>query len=306
MGRAAEAAREARRALTLARELRHPVGELLALAELSLGAYYAGDHDEAVRLARQAGQITAGTPGHAARGCSSVLTIVLAGAGDLAEAARVGAAGLARARDAGDLYHQAGLLPRIAELDLRAGRTGDAAAHLREGLRIAVRTGNWYQLFPCISQCGELCAATGRAAEALTLWAARAAVDRRGGLADPPWFVPGWEEQIRQARQALGPDRARAAEDRGAAMSLATAAEYALMLTDPGPPQPAAPGSGQLSARERELVTLVAQGRTNAQIAAQLHISVHTVRSHLDRIRDKTGCHRRTDLTRLALSARLV
>ena len=51
---------------------------------------------------------------------------------------------------------------------------------------------------------------------------------------------------------------------------------------------------------------LVAQGRTNAQIAAQLHISIRTVGSHLDRIRDKTGCRRRADLTRLALSAGLV
>ena len=33
-------------------------------------------------------------------------------------------------------------------------------------------------------------------------------------------------------------------------------------------------GPGKLSARERELVTLVAQGRTNAQIAVELHISV--------------------------------
>ena len=85
-------------------------------------------------------------------------------------------------------------------------------------------------------------------------------------------------------------------------MSLPTGVEYALMLTDPGPPQSAAPGSAPLSARERELVTLVAQGRTNAQIAAQLYISVRTVSSHLDRIRDKTGCRRRADLTRLALS----
>ena len=89
-------------------------------------------------------------------------------------------------------------------------------------------------------------------------------------------------------------------------MCLATAAEYALMLTDPGPPQPAAPGSAQLSARERELVTLVARGRTNAQIAAQLYISARTVSSHLDRIRDKTGCRRRVDLTRLALTMGLV
>ncbi|HEY2521385.1 MAG TPA: hypothetical protein VGJ19_14835 [Streptosporangiaceae bacterium] len=34
--------------------------------------------------------------------------------------------------------------------------------------------------------------------------------------------------------------------------------------------------------------------------------AVRTVRSHLDRIRDKTGCRRRADLTRLALEAGLV
>jgi DNA-binding CsgD family transcriptional regulator len=56
-----------------------------------------------------------------------------------------------------------------------------------------------------------------------------------------------------------------------------------------------------LSPREQELVALVAQGHTDAQIAGDLHISVSTVRSHLDRIRDKTSCRRRADLTRLAL-----
>ena len=54
------------------------------------------------------------------------------------------------------------------------------------------------------------------------------------------------------------------------------------------------------------VLALVAQGHTDAQIAAQLYISVRTVSSHLDRIRDKTGCRRRADLTRLALSAGLV
>ena len=44
----------------------------------------------------------------------------------------------------------------------------------------------------------------------------------------------------------------------------------------------------------------------DAQIAAELYISVRTVSSHLDRIRDKTGCRRRADLTRLALSDGLV
>jgi DNA-binding NarL/FixJ family response regulator len=78
-----------------------------------------------------------------------------------------------------------------------------------------------------------------------------------------------------------------------------------LSETASAPGKAHAPGK-LLSSRERELVILVAQGHTNAQIAEQLHISVRTVASHLDRIRDKTGYRRRADLTRLALEANLV
>ena len=191
-------------------------------------------------------------------------------------------------------------------MDVRAGRTGDAAAHLREGLQIAVRTGGWWELRNGLYCCGYCAPRPGAPPRPLTLWAAHAS--HRPAAGAP--ICPGSERlpggAAAPARQALGPGRARAAEDRGAAMSLATAAEYALMLTAPGPPQPAAPDPGKLSARERELVTLVAQGRTNAQIAAELYISVRTVGSHLDRIRDKTGCRRRADLTRLALTTGLV
>jgi DNA-binding CsgD family transcriptional regulator len=77
------------------------------------------------------------------------------------------------------------------------------------------------------------------------------------------------------------------------------------MLTAPAAQQAPPDGLAALSARERELVTLVARGRTDAQIAAELYISVSTVRTHLDRIRDKTGCRRRADLTRLALQTDL-
>jgi DNA-binding CsgD family transcriptional regulator len=153
--------------------------------------------------------------------------------------------------------------------------------------------------------CGHLCAQTGRHAEAVTVWAAMAAISEHEGYAHVVPDTRLRQAPLRRTRQALGPAWARTAEARGAAMSLATAAEYALMLITPGPPTPAS-GPGKLSAREQELVTLVAQGCTDIQIAAQLHISVRTVSSHLDRIRDKTGCRSRADLTRLALSAGFV
>jgi DNA-binding CsgD family transcriptional regulator len=192
-------------------------------------------------------------------------------------------------------------------LELEAGRLQDAAAHLRESLQLATRTGHWTEIGNALDGCGLLCAATGRPAEAVTVWAARAALLRHPKIPDWPLEARLRREPLRRARQALGPDRARTAEERGAAMSIAAAAEYALLLTDPGPPRPTAtPEPGKLSARERELVILVARGRTDAQIAAQLYISVRTVRSHLDRIRDKTGCRRRAELTRLALTAALI
>jgi DNA-binding NarL/FixJ family response regulator len=53
--------------------------------------------------------------------------------------------------------------------------------------------------------------------------------------------------------------------------------------------------------RERQILELVATGATDREIASKLKISEHTVHSHLDRLRSKTGSHRRADLTRLAL-----
>jgi len=55
-----------------------------------------------------------------------------------------------------------------------------------------------------------------------------------------------------------------------------------------------------LARREREVVRLVAAGRTDAEIAADLGIAMSTVRSHLDRIGQKTGARRRPAIVRLA------
>lgn len=64
------------------------------------------------------------------------------------------------------------------------------------------------------------------------------------------------------------------------------------------------PQRSALSVREREVLSLVATGLTDQEIARSLAISATTVRSHLERIRDKTGRRRRADLTRLALEQR--
>jgi non-specific serine/threonine protein kinase len=305
LGRYAEAIEEGRRALVTAREVACPRAEVQALGNMSQALAGTGDLDQAVQLAQQAAQVTAGVPGLLARWASANVAWALTETGDLAGARAALQAALARSRDAGDLWNLIGVLSGLALLDLAAGRPRDAAANLRESVQFCTRSGDWEGFVEPQECCALLCAATGRPAEAVTLWAAAAACRQQQQVTDWPADARRREDPLRRARQALGPGATRVAEERGAAMSAETAAAYALLLTDPDP-QPPARGPGKLSARERELVTLVAQGRTDAQIAAELVISIRTVRSHLDRIRDKTGCRRRADLTRLALSAGLV
>jgi DNA-binding NarL/FixJ family response regulator len=61
-----------------------------------------------------------------------------------------------------------------------------------------------------------------------------------------------------------------------------------------------------LSDRERQVLALLADGERDQDIATALSISVRTVRSHLDRIREKTGRRRRPELTRLAIEKGIV
>jgi DNA-binding CsgD family transcriptional regulator/tetratricopeptide (TPR) repeat protein len=310
MGRVAEAADDARRSMDVARQTGYQGLEAIALTCLSTVAWRAGDRDGALRLARQAQNIAGDSAGGLHRALSQFVTMIMIETGDLAGAEQACAAGLVWCREVGDLTNLSGQLWNKVFLDLRASRIDDATVHLHELLQIGMQTGLRPIVLASLDCCGHLCAATGRPAEAITAWAAASALSG-------PWPLPydtrnlaEREELQRNAREQLGPAAARAAGERGAAMSLATAAEYALLLAAPPPPaeppSPPAPVLPGLSPRERELVTLVARGRTDAQIAAQLYITVRTVSSHLDRIRDKTGCRRRADITRLALSAGLV
>ena len=186
LGRIPEAVDDGRRCLALARELSYPAAEAMALGGLCVAAWYVGDLDGALRLARQAEQITADIPGWIARGAAS-FDVMLIAVGELAarRAHLHGGAGPVPGR--GRPVEPTG--PAGGEcrtwICRRAAPT-DAAAHLREALQVNLWAGEWFEMLYGLESCGYLCAATRRWAEAVTIWAALVAVRRRMGLKTLP------------------------------------------------------------------------------------------------------------------------
>jgi predicted ATPase/DNA-binding CsgD family transcriptional regulator len=308
MGRLEEAATDASRALELACQIEYVNGEAWALRELSCISMYTDHCDDALDWATRAQQVASGrTSPWTVRKVKEVLLCSLVLIGHLDGVLDRGGQLMAEARAAGDLSAQADTLNTMTDAAIRSGRLDDAQAYLREAAELAVYAGYTLRLLDLIDQSGHLCAATGRYAEAITLWSAMTAQNETADMADTAEAERHRELPLRDARSALDAQQVKAAENRGAAMTLAAAMEFAVMMASENAPGPTAlPGPGTLSARERELVALVAQGQTDAQIAEKLFISVSTVRTHLDRIRDKSGCRRRADLTRLALQEGII
>jgi DNA-binding NarL/FixJ family response regulator len=60
-----------------------------------------------------------------------------------------------------------------------------------------------------------------------------------------------------------------------------------------------------LTLREAEILSMMARGMTNPEIAAELYISAQTIKSHINRIFAKTGSANRTDAIRYARDRQL-
>jgi DNA-binding CsgD family transcriptional regulator len=117
---------------------------------------------------------------------------------------------------------------------------------------------------------------------------------------------PGAEEQWRQAARTA--DQLRAAPLRAALDDLARRARLG---GTGGPGGPAGPGGSPaggpaahlatLTPREREVLRLIAEGRSNREIGAALFISVKTASVHVSNIMAKLGVASRTEAAAMAL-----
>jgi predicted ATPase/DNA-binding CsgD family transcriptional regulator len=116
------------------------------------------------------------------------------------------------------------------------------------------------------------------------------------------------EPFLRSARARLGDASWEAALTEGEAMEIDRAESCALSVEEPpavptstAPDRPSAPEyPAGLTAREVEVLKLVAEGMTNARIAQELYLSPRTVHRHLNSVYHKLGTNSRASAARFA------
>jgi DNA-binding CsgD family transcriptional regulator len=307
-GRLDEAAGIAREALDMARTIGYLTGEAYACLALAVIAIDGGDPDRGLAWAKTAHEIDAAQlTGDAHRWAAVFLALALEASGDMAQAGAVRIQGLDACRQAGDLNLVNSHLRNLAIIDIKSVRLDDARRHLLEAIDDGARRGDWWALLESFEAAAVWAVSHDPDAAAVLLGATRALAARigytyQGGFHEPDFTI----QAAHDISQALGSERAHLAEQTGAAMPLTQTVDFArtaLMAEAPRPGDTRTAGASNLTKRERELLALLAEGLTDNQIAEKLFISLRTVRSHLDRIRDKTGYRRRAELTRLAVSA---
>lgn len=114
-------------------------------------------------------------------------------------------------------------------------------------------------------------------------------------------LIDGRRQADRQRARELLLQSLEVADDLGLApTSERTVALLHRLGPAPAPSDTPASPDG-LTTRELEVLRLLAAGRTNAEIADDLVVSVHTVIRHIANIYDKIGVHRRSEATAYAL-----
>jgi non-specific serine/threonine protein kinase len=189
----------------------------------------------------------------------------------------------------GDRWGQGHAHTFLGMVDEAAGDAAGATEHYREAVA-CLRPSRDATLLPValIGQAGLL--ARRAPADALRVTGAAAAIRARVGGEFAPFYRARLERVRAAAAAAAGDGAARLwAEGRGLGLDDAVALAF-------GTRRPRAASPTGLSDREQEVARLVARGLANKAIAAQLHLSVRTVESHVRHVLAKAGLENRTQL----------
>ena len=220
--------------------------------------------------------------------------------------------GLEIMREFGDPRNVAEAMQGLGRVVLAQGNYPRAQLMYRQSLTIWRDLGNKRGTMMVLDSFASLAMARGTFESAVRLFGALEALLAETGAALEPHHRADFDRNLAAARAHLDEAAFHRARAEGRAMSMDQAIEYALATpSEPEPlapatqasaePRPKEPYPAGLSAREMEVLRLVASGLTDAQVAEQLVLSPRTIGTHLQSIYGKLGVNSRMAATHWAL-----
>lgn len=288
-----------REALDLDRRAGNPRGVARALLDLAWVIRERGDHERAAPLIEDALDAYRRI-GHQ-RGVAAAMTQLALTVDRLGQQQR--AEGLLREvltlyRDSGDGHGLAWTLAYLGFIQLNRGELTSAVGYLMEALALFDQMNDHASIGLAMPALAAALLALRDPSSAVRLLGVASAVREQLATSIPPFLRPEYDRAVTAARAALGDDAFRDAWAQGEATpvdeAVAFAASVAQRVREPGDPQRRR--ADPLTAREREVAALIADGLSNREIAARLHISQRTAETHVQHILNKLGLHSRTQI----------
>jgi ATP/maltotriose-dependent transcriptional regulator MalT len=217
-------------------------------------------------------------------------------------------------KELGDRFGIAWTLYSLGSVHTFQGDYMMARSLYKESLAIVRKLGDKELTASCLEGLGEAVAAQGEPAWAARLWGEAEALRQTIGAPMAPVYRATYERALSLARAKLGEQAFHTAWVEGRMMTpmQAVAAQEQAMTPTALPARSAAPplqpptSPFGLTARELEVLRLLAQGLSDAQIAEHLVISPRTVNRHITSLYSKLGVSSRAAATHYAIEHHLL
>ena len=233
--------------------------------------------------------------------CLYFLATAVATAGRLGDARRLANDGLRASEQAGDKLGYGILSGVVGTLEWLLGDTEAAEARLKEAVRTQDLIGHRWGMLTSLEGLAWVAGSSGQLERASLLLGASAALAQELGIALLPDAQAHHDACEAAVRTGLDEARYLTCWERGYALARGQMVAAALEDALPAGARPAAAADGhdvgdELSVRELEVARLVANGMSNPAIAADLFVSVATVKTHVSHILGKLGLQSRVQL----------
>jgi predicted ATPase/DNA-binding CsgD family transcriptional regulator len=195
-------------------------------------------------------------------------------------------------RQAGDRFTVALTLDSLARVNVKLGANDEARANYLEALTISQQFQDSANAAISLDGLAGLEILNGRAQRALQLASAAQNLRKATGAEPTPELKEHIDGTLAAARAKVSRDAADAAWKQGATLNMEEAIRYAT-----GAPASKAGNDGSpLTARETQVALLIADGRTNSEIAGRLKMADRTADAHVEHIRNKLGLRTRSQI----------